>query len=366
MMRSNELLVSEANTEGVPRAEIKIHYQLFDCTDIANHTLPSDSATFINSIEVNRTNRLVAFPIPIAAVQGRKYMLFVQITDLLRRNVIRQYISIDKTNIHSAQNFRVNTLAGNPKLENYVNTNDIIRIEYLRGHADKLFIKYMDISQPIATSPLSIAATDGLTFRADSIWEHTYNPTTNYLFGYEGLYLIQVDTTRRDGLLLMNFGIDFPSESRTTELLQPIQYLLNEAEFERLSEGKMAKNAMDDFWFSATRSTDRARMLIRVFYTRMMYANQYFTDFKEGWKTDRGMIFMVYGLPNKVQKGSHSETWIYTRQSADPLRFIFEKKESNYSVDFFVLRRSDASPTFWRQAVESWRRGQIFNINDLD
>jgi hypothetical protein len=124
---------------------------------------------------------------------------------------------------------------------------------------------------------------------------------------------------------------------------------------------------MDNFWLAATGSTDKARMMIRVFYTRMSYANRYFTDYKEGWKTDRGMIYLIYGLPNNINKGSDSETWEYTRkQQANPLSFVFDRKSSPYSEEYFVLRRGDATPTYWRQATDSWRKGRVFSINDLE
>jgi GWxTD domain-containing protein len=233
---------------------------------------------------------------------------------------------------------------------------------------DKLFIKYMSVPQPIATSPLAPAPAKDLVFKPDSVWIQTYNPNTNFMFGYEGLYLIQTDTTQQGGLLLMNFGASYPREDRTEQLVQPIQYIATASEYQKLNaEGQHPKKMMDNFWLATTGSTDKARMLIRVFYTRMSFANQYFTDYKEGWKTDRGMIYMIYGLPNNINKGSNSETWEYTRkQQATPLTFVFEKKPSPYSDDYFVLRRGEAAPTYWRQALDSWRKGRVFTINDLE
>ena len=369
MIDTNELLVSEANPEGTPRADVKIRYELYDCTDIANNKLISDSSTFINFVEIRQQQRIVVFPITIPAEQGRRYMLLVQTSDLQRRNTIRQFMTVNKTSIHSGQNFKLTTVNGSPKLENTIRNNEIFRIEYRRRPIDKLFIKYKNISQPLATAPTALAAIDKLEFEPDSIWEQAYSPNTNFMFGYEGLYLIQSDTTQQEGLLLMNFGNTFPFENRTAQMVLPIQYILTDVEFQRLTQQgwEEPKRMMDHFWLSATGSTDRARMMIRVFYTRMSYANRYFTDFKEGWKTDRGMIYMIYGLPNNIHKGSDSETWEYVRrQRADPLTFVFERHPSNYTEEYFVLRRGDAQPTFWRQAIDSWRRGRIFSINDMD
>ena len=367
MINTNELLVSEANQERIPKSEIRVHYELFDCTDIENNKLVSDSSTFVNSLEIKQQQKIIVFPIMIPAEQGRRYLLLVQITDLLRRNTIRQFLSVNKTDVYSAQNFRVTSLNGSPKLENTITGNDLLRISYQRKPIDRLFIKYMNTQQPIATSPLAPTPAKELVFKPDSIWEQAYNPTTNFFFGYEGLYLIQTDTVQKTGLLLMNFGDAFPGENRPEQLVQPIQYLVNSNEFQKLSAEKVPKRMLDNFWLATTGSTDKARMQIRVFYTRMSYANRFFTDFKEGWKTDRGMIYLVYGLPNNINKGSDSETWEYTRkQQANPLSFVFDKKLSPYSNNYYVLRRGEAQSTYWRQATESWRNGRVFSINDLE
>ena len=367
MINTSELLVSEANQQRIPKSDISIRYELYDCTEIENNKIVSDSAIFINSLEIKQQQKIIVLPIMISAEQGRRYMLLVQTTDLLRRNTIRQFLTVNKTDIHSAQNFKLTSLNGSPKLENTIVENDIFRIAYQRKPVDKLFIKYMSAPQPIATTPLAPAAAKELEFKADSVWMQPYNPNINFMFGYEGLYLIQTDTTQQGGLLLMNFGPSYPREDRTEQLVQPVQYIATAAEYQKLSLEGHPKKMMDNFWLAATGSTDKARMLIRVFYTRMSYANQYFTDFKEGWKTDRGMIYLIYGLPNNINKGSGSETWEYTRkQQATPLTFVFEKKPSPYSNEYFVLRRGDAQPTFWRQAVDSWRKGRVFSINDLE
>ncbi len=367
MLNTNELLVTEANQEGVPKSDVRIHYQLFDCTEIENNKEVSDSSTFINSIEIKKQQKIVVFPIMIPAEQGRHYLLLVQTTDLLRRNTIRQFLTINKTDIYSAQNFKVTALNGSPKLENTVSENDIFRIAYQRKAVDKLFIKYMSKPQPVATSPLAPTSAKELVFKADSIWVQTYSPNTNFVFGYEGIYLIQTDTTKQDGLLLLNFGPSFPSENRTAQLVQTVQYLTTNTEYQKLGEEKVPKKMMDNFWLAATGSTDKARMLIRVFYTRMSYANQFFTDYKEGWKTDRGMIYLIYGLPNNISKSSNLETWEYTRkQQANPVTFVFDKKPSPYCDDHYVLRRGDPQSTYWRQAVDSWRKGKVFSFNDLE
>jgi hypothetical protein len=66
-------------------------------------------------------------------------------------------------------------------------------------------------------------------------------------------------------------------------------------------------------------------------------------------------------------KGSNAETWEYTsKQQADPTTFVFDKVSSPYTENYYVLRRGDAQPTYWRQATDSWRKGKVFNFQDLE
>ena len=45
------------------------------------------------------------------------------------------------------------------------------------------------------------------------------------------------------------------------------------------------------------------------YYSRVSYANEHFRHFIEGWKTDRGMIYIIYGPPNYVDRHpSESDT----------------------------------------------------------
>ncbi len=365
-INTNELIVSEANPERTPKSIIKIHYELFDCTEIENNKAVSDSATFLNAVEIKQQQKIIVFPIMFPAEQGRRYMLLVQTTDIMRRNTIRQFVTVNKTNIWSAQNFKVTAINGSPDLDDITNENDIFRIVYQRKAVNKLYIGYMKTPEDIAVSPSSPMPAKDFVFKADSVWEHQYNSATNFMFGYEGLYLIRTDTAHREGLLLKNFGPSYPQEDRTAKLVQPIQYIATSTEYKKLSEEKNPKLMMDKFWLATTGSTDKARMIIRVFYTRMTYANQYFSDFREGWKTDRGMIYLIYGLPSNIMKGSDSETWEYTRKQQASVNFVFEKKSSPYTESYYVLRRSDPQPTYWAQAIESWRKGKVFNFQDLE
>ncbi len=52
-----------------------------------------------------------------------------------------------------------------------------------------------------------------------------------------------------------------------------------------------------------------------------------FTSYKEGWKTDKGMIFIVLGPPDKVQRSKDREVWTYDqRGNAQNVNFTFNRR----------------------------------------
>ncbi|HRR93724.1 MAG TPA: GWxTD domain-containing protein, partial [Bacteroidales bacterium] len=123
-------------------------------------------------------------------------------------------------------------------------------------------------------------------------------------------------------------------------------------------------------------NVEKARELIRIYYTRTLFANYYFTSWKEGWRTDRGMIYIIYGPPDKLYKSNEAETWGYRKPSVqskwgprysvkeDYLFFTFKKRENIFTDNDFYLSRSETTVTYWDKAVQSWRKGIVFRLDN--
>lgn len=88
-------------------------------------------------------------------------------------------------------------------------------------------------------------------------------------------------------------GENFPRVESSRELAEPLVYLMNKREYEELisiDDPDTLKEAIDRFWLENIGSVNRARRVISLYYERVEEANKKFTGFKEGWKTDRGMV----------------------------------------------------------------------------
>jgi hypothetical protein len=85
-------------------------------------------------------------------------------------------------------------------------------------------------------------------------------------------------------------------------------------------------------------------------------ANYRFTSFKEGWKTDRGMIFIIFGAPDEVQVNGAQEIWGYKNPRQ---QFYFTKAGSVYCPDHSVLVREKDYAEYWYQTIDLWRKSRM-------
>lgn len=88
----------------------------------------------------------------------------------------------------------------------------------------------------------------------------------------------------------------------------------------------------------------------------MELANKYFTSYKEGWKTDQGMAFIVFGLPDEIRKTSQNEIWYYKDSRT---KFVFIKKGSIYAPHYYTLMRDGRFTQLWYNAIDLWRKARF-------
>jgi hypothetical protein len=99
---------------------------------------------------------------------------------------------------------------------------------------------------------------------------------------------------------------------------------------------------------------ERAQDLMRYFFQRVEVANQFFTSYKEGWKTDRGMMLIIYGMPEKIFKFNDREVWMYGKTN-----FNFVKSSTLFDPDNYVLVRDKKFTADWYEKVDMVRNSHF-------
>jgi GWxTD domain-containing protein len=361
----SDLLFNQANPENKMMAKVRINYQLTNLTTNPSNTAVSDSSTWVRSFDKTEGKQFVVLSTSIKATSGNIYRMKVVIYDFIREVANTTFITINKKNKYTAQNIKLCDSETNaPIFKNYLIATDSFKIQ-LNNPVKKLYIKYQAEKLVLPPPPFSSMLEPVYSFHADSVWVTTYNTKKSYHLPYTGLYLIQTDTLAPDGLYMANFGPSFPLVNEAKALVPPIEYLTTTEEFKNLSASEKIKFAVDSFWLVRSGNSEISRELIRIYYSRMQYANTYFTSFKPGWKTDRGMIYMIFGPPSYIKKTELSETWeYYIKQDATNLTIDFIKTDSPYSDNHYIMKRYDSYTSFWREAVHSWRSGYAYSMED--
>ncbi len=172
-----------------------------------------------------------------------------------------------------------------------------------------------------------------------------------------GFYFFQADTNLMEGPTVFRMNNGFPKVTQHTLMLEALRYLTSSKEYQQLLEHRIPKLAVDSFWIVSAGRPDLATELIRKYYQRVEVANQLYTSFTEGWKTDRGMIFIIMGKPTRVFRSFEQEVWIYGEYE-DPraLKFYFNKAINPFSKNDYVLVRNPYYKSIWYQNVQVWRR----------
>ena len=161
-------------------------------------------------------------------------------------------------------------------------------------------------------------------------------------------------------LLLHGRRTRFPDMVEPPFMIEPLRFIASRSEYKALTEASHPKLAMDQFWLACGKNPDKARMLLQTYYERVEEANHAFSGVLEGWRTDRGVVHVVFGVPDRVRRDRWNEYWIYGEEgTANALTFHFRRRNLPFDDNFFELQRSFQFRSPWDRAISNWRNGRV-------
>ncbi len=104
------------------------------------------------------------------------------------------------------------------------------------------------------------------------------------------------------------------------EAIDQMKYILTSDEWKQLS--KAHKNDKEALFYSFWKERDPSpetneNEIMDQYYVRVAYANEHFTSFAPGWRNDMGMIYILFGPPDDIERTFMSSnrnarhTWHY-------------------------------------------------------
>ncbi len=270
-------------------------------------------------------------------------------------------LSIEFKNNQTNNLFGIYTQNENiPLKRHYVRKDETFKVKDLIGNNKSLYVLYYAHAFDAAGSPMNTAPKPASQkLEIDSSFRISTNEAIQ--FSKEGLYNIFADTTQKEGLGLMVVNERFPKTTRPELLLEPLLYMSTNNEIKEIQSTENYKRSLDKYWLNLMNgNAPLAQQSIRNYYHRVEDANQLFTTYKEGWKTDQGMIYIVLGPPDKVQRSKDKEVWTYSqRGNAQNVNFTFNRRNNQFVDDHYELVRYAEYQPIWYPVVEAWRNGII-------
>ena len=145
--------------------------------------------------------------------------------------------------------------------------------------------------------------------------------------------IIYNDNYRYRTVLLERYKeIDYNFE----KIVGPMEYILENTNFKKYREYMQLNtddkiNYIKEYWELENLNNDTSNELFKEFYKRVEYSDRNFGYLsKDGWFTDRGKIYIIYGNPLEIKKEFTSEgeyeIWIYKNNK----QFIFHNRYGPY------------------------------------
>jgi len=360
---TKELLYNLANPENKLKARIRVIYNLYD---LNNKQALVDSSTTTFSFKKSDKLLYQSIEIDVNAVVGNNYILEVITTDLNRNSNQYSFFKIDRTGKHSIQDFLLyNRASDELLLTSYISVDKQIKVDHYKKELDSLHVFYFKNEFSVPPPPFMEDSVSDQFTKYDSVWICSADSVHYADLQNEGVYYFSLTPDlnyNKEGFTLFNFGSGYPVVRTPDDLAQSVIYLggidsVSVAD----TTGKLTKLAVDNFWLKRTNNIDKSRELLKFYYNRVMFANNYFTSYKEGWQTDRGMVYIIYGLPDYLFKAGDEERWIYNPNGIGPgTVFTFKYKKHPLTLNHFVLDREKLKSTGWDQTLKMWNTGEIF------
>jgi len=366
-IETNDFLFSRPTEDSEYEARIQIEYRLLP-------TLESTTVLDSGIVNISHQVKMVKNEILRGEVKLKmpedlpKSLLYLKTSDLNRGSSQANFLRINNSSYNAPSYFSLQDTLGNPLFNNHIPPGVPFQIEHSLLPNKEFYVSHYNREFPYALPPYSTNEEEAFDIQPDTTFKVPAGET--FAFKEPGFYHFRLDTSQWSGFTVYSFYPAFPLVGNHQQMAEPLRYLTTQKEYAEMQslmdKPEELKKWIDDFWIRRGGTSERARSLVANFYERVEASNQNFSSYLEGWKTDRGIVYIIYGPPNAVYRSSAGEAWVYGNESsALSYYFNFIHLDNPFTDNDFSLDRSSQYRYGWGQAIEAWRRGHIYNSKDI-
>lgn len=361
-LNTADLLYKADGAGGPFKAQVRVTYSTYSDAS-AKHLLDSASTLVTDKSETpGQENELIG-TMELRRRPGTNFTVIVTARDLNRDNESSLLLNVDADPLGSSQYYMpIDPENGLPLFSDHIRAGRRVSVRCDRCSGDSIHI----VRRPIA------AGLPSPVFSGDAHGRADLTPDSGFTVLADASGRIDLGMPRV-GTYLLRSGNDsvgfalhvlektYPYVDHSTDMLAPLRYITSTQEFDRMANDTNVRKAVERFWIDATGDRERARDAIRIYYGRVENANRHFSADVEGWRTDRGLVHIIFGSPTTIYRGANGETWIYGEESnLMSLTFNFTRRRSAITGNDYVLQRDPMLKGAWYRNVESWRNGRVY------
>lgn len=293
------------------------------------------------------------------------YYIEINVIDNHKKTIYQHNLYSNKESTNSRQNF----LVYNPRQEvlfnSYYKPDDVVYLQSARNKEKLYEVDFFKANFKLALPPFSLEQMQHFSYKPDSTFSvYEKNGLVELALPQKGFFHLKTNNETKEGVTFYVYESSYPKIKNTEQMILATRYIMAKKEFDNCMLANDKKAAIDKFWLEIGGSNERAKELIRKYYGRVQESNKLFSSFQEGWKTDRGMIYIVFGAPNKVTKRKNGEVWTYGELgNPSSIVFSFIKVINPFTDNDYYLERSEAFKAPWYEAIDMWRQGRIYLDN---
>lgn len=340
-------------------SELIVKYAL---RNIANFEI-SDSGVNVFHLKIDDNISYTDSYFKISLKPNSKYKLIVGFKLVNNKGGSRSIVDLDNSGSNIADKFLLENLSPNSQIKynHFVDRHHSYRISSHLWHNHTATLEYFKYSEDIVIPPYFTLKNSNDIILPDSVF--TYRIGDTITFAKHGFYVLKVSSQESGFMCFINPRDNYPNITILSDMLEPLNLFATNKDVKQIKSAENLKIAIDNYWLDLSKNQKFAKEQIRIFYNRVSLANNFFSDNREGWKTDRGILYVVLGPPTIVNISAYGEEWFYGENpDVAGILFQFDVVNSIYSGKRTLLRREERYQAVWAQAVNTWRNGRIFSI----
>ncbi len=220
--------------------------------------------------------------------------------------------------IHTIKDFRKSTLAISDLLLYDRTDTTGIPVDILQSHEDTLYADfYVSMKDPSKFSLHAVArSVESPTSIDTTVTIEQHSRVQKYRLPIKakelapGTYQLKLSVKKGNTENESEATFQIPRSSVPTNLaelnqeIKPLMYIAQPGQLDSLNKGTFSerRSRFLNFWLNrAGGSREKATAMRAEFYKRVDYANMHLSGgFRQGWQSDRGRIYIIYGPPDQV------------------------------------------------------------------